>query len=246
MKKITWTTKLIILFTALSCVVYFGHYLIFNDYKYIFRIMIAQLGFLPISTLIVTFVLNKLLSSRQKRENLNKLNMVIGSFFSEVGNDLLEKLANFQVDLDKKELDFNISDKWTKKDFRKLRNSINNKNLKLRIENRSVKDLKEFLMDKREFMLMLFQNPNLLEHESFTDLLWESSHLIEELSNRRNIECLSKDDLEHIVVDISRVYETLIVEWINYVEHLQREYPYFFSLEVRMNPFNENARIEIS
>lgn len=246
MKKIKWTTKLITLFIALSCVIYFGHYLIFNDYKYIFRIMIAQMGFLPVSTLIVTFVLNKLLSGRQKKEMINKLNMVIGSFFSEVGNELLKKVADLQVDLDEREEEFNISDEWTKKDFRNLRGSINNKNFKLKVENEDVKELKEFLMSKRKFMLMLLQNPNLLEHQSFTDLLWEASHLTEELASRENVESLSKEDLEHIVGDISRVYETLTVEWINYVEHLQSEYPYFFSLEVRINPFNKNAKAEIN
>ncbi|MCY6482938.1 hypothetical protein OW763_01030 [Clostridium aestuarii] len=245
MRRINWKTKLIALFISLSCIIYFGHYLIFNDYKYIFRILIAQLGFLPISTLLVTFVLNKLLSNRQKKERLNKLNMVIGTFFSEVGTELLKKVTKFQVDIDKKEQDFRISDKWTKKDFKNLKSNISNKNFELKFESKDVKVLKEFLMNKRSFMLTLLQNPNLLEHQSFTDLLWAIFHLTEELANRQEVDSLSKDDLEHIGGDVSRVYKILILEWINYVEHLQNDYPYLFSLAVRTNPFDKNAKAEI-
>lgn len=237
MKKIQWKTKLTILFILLSAIIYFCHYLIFQDYKYIFRILIAQLGFLPISTLIVTFVLNKLLSNRHKKEMMNKLNMVIGTFFSEVGNELLKDVSKFQCNMDKIKDNFKISDEWTRKDFKNLKNNVCSKEAELYFKHNDIKELKEFLISKRDFMLMLLQNPNLLEHQSFTNLLWAVFHLTEELVNRKDIESLTEDDIKHITNDILRVYKTLILEWVSYIEHLKNEYPYLFSLAIRTNPF---------
>ena len=42
-------------------------------------------------------------------------------------------------------------------------------------------NLHNFLAKKREILLHLLENPNLLEHESFTDLLWAVFHLSDEL-----------------------------------------------------------------
>jgi len=37
----------------------------------------------------------------------------------------------------------------------------------------------------------------------------------------------------------------LVREWLAHVEHLQREYPYLFSLAVRTNPFAPRAAAEV-
>jgi len=41
--------------------------------------------------------------------------------------------------------------------------------------------LKGYVISKRDFLLRLIENPNLLEHETFTELLLAYFHLIEEL-----------------------------------------------------------------
>ena len=94
-------------------------------------------------------------------------------------------------------------------------------------------------------MLSLLQNSNLLEHESFSDLLWSVFHLAEELEAREDIENLSSADCNHIAYDIKRAYVLLISEWLNYMNHLRTDYPYLFSLAIRMNPFDPDAVPEI-
>ncbi len=44
--------------------------------------------------------------------------------------------------------------------------------------------VKAFLVTKRDFLLRLLENQNLLEHESFTNVLWAVFHLAEELEVR--------------------------------------------------------------
>ncbi len=68
-----------------------------NTYYYVFN----ALGFLPVSVLLVTLILNQLLAMRSRREKLEKLNMVIGTYFSEVGAGLLVFLSNWDPGLDK-------------------------------------------------------------------------------------------------------------------------------------------------
>ena len=50
--------------------------------------------------------------------------------------------------------------------------------------------LKSFLLAKRNFLLGLLENPNLLEHESFSELLWAVFHLTEELASRKDFKNL--------------------------------------------------------
>jgi hypothetical protein len=94
-------------------------------------------------------------------------------------------------------------------------------------------------------LLGLLENPNLLEHESFTDLLWAVFHLTEELGCRTDLKNLPDTDYAHLSGDIKRVYILLISEWLAYMKHLKDTYPYLFSLSVRTNPFDPNASVEV-
>lgn len=106
-------------------------------------------------------------------------------------------------------------------------------------------DLKRFLVEKRQFLLNLLENPNLLEHETFTNLLWAVFHLTEELDHRTDLKGLPGSDYQHLAGDLKRVYCLLIAEWLAYMKHLKSEYPYLFSLALRTNPFDANATVEV-
>jgi hypothetical protein len=80
-----------------------------------------------------------------------------------------------------------------------------------------------------------------MEHESFTELLRAVFHLAEELSVRDDLSQIPEPDLRHISADIQRAYRLLGGEWLVYMKHLRDNYPYLFSLAVRLNPFNPEA-----
>ena len=81
----------------------------------------------------------------------------------------------------------------------------------------------------------------MLEHDTFTDLLWAVTHLTEELACRENCGDLPETDLQHLTGDMKRAYILLVHEWLDYMQHLKQNYPYLFSLAVRMNPFDPAA-----
>jgi hypothetical protein len=106
--------------------------------------------------------------------------------------------------------------------------------------------LRDFLAEQRAFMLGLLENPTLLEHERFTDLLWAVFHLQEELCARQALEGLSEPDRAHLAVDFDRAYSALLIQWLEYLIHLRRDYPYLFSFAARTNPWRPDAGPEIT
>lgn len=104
----------------LSALLYFIHYVIFRDSHHILIYMLGDIAFVPIEVLLVALVLHRLLNMREKRAMLNKLNMVIGAFFSEVGRDLLAYFSEYDPKLDKIRKELVITDKWSEQEFRDI------------------------------------------------------------------------------------------------------------------------------
>jgi hypothetical protein len=90
------------------------------------------------------------------------------------------------------------------------------------------------------------ENPNLLEHERFTEILRVVFHVADELRFRTENTSLPQTDLNHIAADINRAYGMLAREWVLYMGHLKKHFPYLFSLAVRTNPFDQNATVIVS
>ena len=89
MKRVfSWQILLGLSLIALSSLGYFIHYFIFRDTHHIFIYLIGDIAFVFLEVLLVTLILHQLLRYREKKAMLNKLNMVIGAFFSEVGGEL--------------------------------------------------------------------------------------------------------------------------------------------------------------
>ncbi len=101
--------------------------------------------------------------------------------------------------------------------------------------------LHNWLKSKRDFILRLLENPALLEHGPFTELLRALSHLLDELSRRNDFHNLPETDIRHLTQDLDRVYRHMIIQWLDYMQYLKKYYPYLFSFAMRVNPFDDNA-----
>jgi hypothetical protein len=236
-----WETQLGITLVAASVIIYMTKYLVLGDpmntYQYIFNAM----GFLPINVLLVTLILNQLLSVRAKRERMEKLNMVIGTFFSEAGTGLLTYLSDRDPNLSEIRQDLIVTDTWTAEEFSRVHGYLQRYPYDIRVEGADLEELRRFLKERRDFLMRLLENPVLLEHESFTELLRAVFHLAEELERRRDLAGLPESDIAHLGGDVRRAYGLLVRQWLDYMEYLKRTYPYLFSLAMRSNPFDETA-----
>ncbi len=99
-------------------------------------------------------------------------------------------------------------------------------------------EIKKLLTEKRDFLLGMMENPNLLEHEKFTEMLLALFHVQEELMFRGDSNALPKSDIAHLNKDVNRAFGLIIREWIMHMRHLQNNYSYLFSLATRTNPFD--------
>jgi len=246
MKKIfNWQVLLGLGLILSSFIVYYVHYLIFNDPHHIFIYLIGDIGFVFIEVLIVTLILHKLLIVHEKGAMLNKLNMVIGVFFTEVGVELLNSLSSFDDDRESTSQKLIISVDWPIKKFLSRKKYFKSHSHQIKAKVNELSNLKSFLKSKRGFLLNLLENPNLLEHDAFTNLLWAVFHLTDELVHRNSFDNLGDPDLRHLSGDIKRAYGLLIMEWLDYMRHLKKDYPYLFSIALRTNPFDKDASIEV-
>jgi hypothetical protein len=245
MKVFPWQGKVLVLCVLVAVFFNAAHYAVFRDGNYIAMFILAQLGFLPVSVYLVTIVINQLLGRREKQAMLRKLNMVIGSFFSEVGTDLLRRISKGELDAPVSRSYLLVGPEWGRSDYQQAYARLKEDGGTVSRAEMDWEGLRSFLMEKKSFLLSLLANPNLLEHESFTDLLWAVFHLAEELANRDNVSSLPESDQEHLTGDIRRVNVFLSTEWLAYMQHLQVDYPYLFSLAVRTNPFNPEAKAEV-
>lgn len=229
----------------ISLLLYGIDYLVFSHAPDIAAGFLGNIAFLPIYVLFVTFVIERVIREREIQAIRQKLNMVIGLFFSEVGTDLIRNLAGFLLDPQDLVRHLQVTDKWGNSEFKEAGDflALHRVNVDSRVG--ELAGVRDYLIEKKGLLLGLLENPNLMEHEVFTDLLWAVSHLSQELELRKSLTGLPETDLNHLSGDIQRAFSHLLREWLFYLKHLKSDYPYLYSLAVRMNPMNPDAGPEV-
>jgi len=241
MNRLSWQSVLISSFVVFSVILYVIHYALFKNVHDIFFYMIMDIAFLPVQVLLVTLVIHRLLENRERRARLEKLNMVIGTFFSEVGTQLLTYLSDFDPNLEKIRSDLIVTNNWSEEEFRTVNKRLRNYGYGVDIQRIDLENLKIFFSGKKDFLVGLLENPTLLEHQSFTEHLRAVFHLAEELSFREDTRNLPEADTTHLANDIKRAYHLIVRQWLDYMKYLKGSYPYLFSFAMRTNPFDRNA-----
>ena len=241
MVRPSWKITIGLVLVGLSVLMGLIHIAVFGDGRTLAFNLGVGVVFVPVQVLLVTLIIEKLLNEREKQVLIKKLNMVIGAFMSEVGAGLLRRVDSFCGEAPDLARNLAVTAEWGKNHYRQAARFAESYQAQLSADAGQLAELRGFLLGKRPFVLSLLQNPNLLEHDTFTDLLWAVCHLTEELEARRDFSGLPESDLQHLYGDIRRANSTLIREWLVYMQHLQHDYPYMFSLATRMNPFNPDA-----
>lgn len=184
-----------------------------------------------------------LLNRREKMIRKEKLNMVIGVFFSELGTELIRLFSSCDTGIEALRKDLVVTNEWSVKEFESEGERLRNYDYKVDSRLADLNGLRAFLQEHGELVLRLFENPYLLEHQSFTELLRSVLHLKEELLHRGDLVNLPSTDYDHLSGDIRRVYLLLVREWLDYMKYVRNNYPYLYSLAMRTNPFDRNASV---
>lgn len=240
-----WKVIFAIVLVAISAGLYYAHYLLFHDPEHIFIFLVGDIAFVPIEVLLVTLVLDGMLQRQERLALADKLNMLVGAFFTDVGTEVLERLGEFDPDHHTVAHILTPTPDWKPSNFAKARKAADKIGENVDARAGDLPGLYAYLRGQRDFLLRILENPNLLERDGFTDALWAVTHVLEELSHRDDLTCLAEKDLDHLSGDLARAYRAVASEWVYYMMHLQKQYPYLFSLAVRTNPFDPTAQAEV-
>jgi hypothetical protein len=240
-QRTNWLIGFGVALLTLSILLLGVHYLLFEDIHFLEKYVVFELAFLPIEVIVVTLILDRLLEGRERKERLEKMNMVIGLFFSEVGVGLLRKIAGRDQEIGKIKADLSRVGELSPAEYAKLKATLAGFSYSPDMRQEDLAALKEQVNDCRDFIVRLLENPILLEHEEFTNALRAVFHLTEELDYRRDFAALPGSDIAHLKGDTKRAYSHLILEWLSYMRYLKEHYPYLYSLAMRTNPFDPEA-----
>ena len=243
MKRIRFNQAIVIILIALSFFFFLLQYLIFKNLNEEMFLLFQDLTFLPIEILLVTFILDRVLRGREKQERLQQVRIVISAFFSEIGTDALTGINETVAGSEHLRDSLDMKASWAAKDFATAATAVKASKLHSEPDPEHLIAMREVLTPKKAYLLQMFSNPNLLEHDTFTDMLWAVYHLIDELESREDFHTLPPSDFKHLGGDITRACGLLALEWVEHMRYLKEQYPYLFSIAVRKNPFAENSII---
>ncbi len=79
----------------IAAIIIFGtNYLVLKDTHSIVSYVWLHIGFIPIDIIIVAFILEDIIEQKEKEAIYEKLDMLISTFFTEIGNELIEEFSS--------------------------------------------------------------------------------------------------------------------------------------------------------
>ena len=119
-----WKLVAGVLLVTLTLAMFTAHYMIFQDTHHLFIFFVGDLAFIPIEVLVITLIIDQMLESREKQQRMEKMNMVIGTFFSRIGTPLLEQLVQADTDIDHLKEHLIIGNDWHIEMFRDVQTCL--------------------------------------------------------------------------------------------------------------------------
>ncbi|MDP2719491.1 MAG: potassium channel family protein [Dehalococcoidia bacterium] len=189
---------------------------------------------------IVTRLTQLIVHRGRDRLRKQRLNMLIGVFFTEVGTQLLRHFVEYDPNISSIRQELGINENWSEVEFTALKRQLRRYKYSIDPKLMELEKVSKFLKEKGDLLLRQIENPDLIEYEALSELLWAVVHLRDEFMSRRSLSDLPEPDLAHLANDATRAYGHLVKEWLEYLQHMKRRYPYLYSLAIRTNPFSEN------
>lgn len=242
MNKRLYYLLMILLFSTLSVIMYSIQTLLFHDPTNTIFYLFQDLAFVPVQALIATLLLNRFVDLIQRMQSIKKIHVIVSAFFSELGTAILCMFAELNDNNPEFTDSVDVMKASAVNETRKVRNDlkrrINEFPFKINVTPERLTAMSQLLVEKKSFMIGMLENSSLMEHDSFTDMLWAVFHVADELQTR-DLEHLGHADFAHLNEDILRAYRLLLFEWIGYIRYLRTDYPYLYHIAMRKGPFQK-------
>lgn len=223
----------------LSLILHYIHVLIFKDIHHTMIFLVADIAFIPMEVFFTSMILERMLERREKEHGKEKLNMLVGVFYAEIGTQLLGYFVeqDDRVSICKK---LRIKDPsiWDEDYFKRLQQLNSTYHYEVSLEKVDLIQLKDLLHDGKNLLITLMTTESLHDHETFTEMLMLIMHLKEEL-DLRDISSLNESERHHLEQDMTALYRYLTYEWCYYLNYLSKHYPGLFNTAIMLSPFNK-------
>lgn len=240
------TKELVILgggLILLSVLLHYVHYLIFKDLHHTLIFFMADIAFIPMEVFFSYFVFDRLLEKREKLHVLERLNILIGVFFTEIGTQFLREIVRGDKNKKLFKKDYCEDYFFNKENFNELEKDILVYDYNIDINKINVDKLKIELDNTKDLLITLVTNESLHDHGTFTEMLLSLMHLKEELDTRWN-EKIEEYEKNHLEKDIIVAYKYLAIEWWQYMNYLSENYPNLYVKALIENPFDNRSKRE--
>ena len=226
MKKNRMLLLVCLALVAVSVTLYLLQVLIFRDPRTTEFYIFQDFAFLPISIAVATLAVNALMADREKRDKIAHTSMLRSQFFTGVGVPMLRVLSDcckFEGGLPV------LSEKDASPKARALaKDKIEALSLSVHLDKTAYDRVRSLLEQSRTELLILGSNPDLMEAECFTQLLWGIFHLLDEYRLRGSWENLEAEDISHLEEDFARVLRLILINNIDNAAYLRTHFPNFY------------------
>lgn len=226
---------------SISLSIYILHYLIFKNEIATISGIILSLAYVPIGVIYEVLVIDKIIEKKQKISQEKKYNIVKGSFFHEIGDDILSILV--LVDNNVNEIVLSIKEEIEADDdnLGALKEKIYNYECNLDMSKIEKVSLAKLLEEKDMILLNFILNPFSKDYDNFNNMIIELLHLRDELNPSGKCSgeyCSKKLSIDYNINEsICYIYKLLLIEWYLYMKQLKIIYPELFIRELKNSPF---------
>lgn len=235
---------IISLLVGSSLLLYFIHYLVFGNLSQTVSGVILSMAYVPIGIFYNLLIVDKFMEKRDKIESQKKMNVLVGSFYHEVGTTLLEIITKGDETIDEISGCCMINSKWTDESFNLLSETLQQYECIIDLEKIDLEKLKNFLDNKDGFILDILISPIVNEYDELSSMLIALLHLRDELVTRNYEHNLKEYEKNHIKKDICRAYMALLDQWVDYMKILKGYYPALFTKALINSPFDRRNQME--
>lgn len=229
---------------VLSSIMYFIHYLFFSNIYETLSSIILSIAYVPIGIIYQTYIINIILEKRDLLTSKKKINIIIGSFYYEVGIDIISILTKGDNNIEAIREYTIIKSDWVEPDFERLKVLLENHYCDLDISKIQIENIYEILDSKDEFILNLMTNVSINDCDDFNELLITMLHLRDEFQGKYYNGELKNCEANYIKKDLCKAYRYLIIQWIDYIKSLKEYYPFLYEKALKSSPFDNRSEEE--
>ena len=220
------TISTVLILSIISGCIYGLQVLLFHDLRNTEFYILQDLAFIPISIAITTVVVGNIVARRSREEAAEKAGMLRTMFFSDIGRVLMKKIDAISEPSIPACFGNGMS-------VQKQQEIIRSTVVTVHTDRDTYEFIRTFLNEKKQDLITLSGNNNLMDQDDFTQLLGGLFQLLDEFSLRGSYEELGESDISHMNDDFARVLILLGTNLAASAEFQQKHFPDFYQKAIR-------------